>query len=608
MVRIQFPGQTSMEGATLPATVENGLLIEVRDRRDLARLIDLCGEILLREEWTVGPQNTRLLPNNFFAEPFTQLAGALMAGALSSERVDNEDNEEPEKLAERVLNANPDAQNPFEALLIGLAMIYQLWPAEIERREDRLVMLLGLGYPANRIDDQVSLTLSKPHAALWMGPGSLLVGLSVGASLKLAKWGALVARPLISTTADRASRDLIEELRNEARFGNVYLDLPRLDVLFPEDRAKMQGRQVLVVLLHGLFGTDLGTFDGFISQLRRSTPKQLCQSLDQLKGSAGIDQLSADFEAVLQCNPIMELCDYRLRDFIEENVAWLGWPHDSLAPIDTSAIALAALLNKELKTAAPRHVVFVCHSQGGLLARQTALYLMQMKSPVKWADHLAGIITFGTPHEGAAIAEPGFQGGREAAIYLMMLSGTKKATSLGNVLTLLGERVAEGIENLKPFNASTKDRPTAFAAKLLKEEGQVAWANGKNRPNMLLVGGKLDTAQRKSLKRKLAAGFISHKIGHDDHDLVVELKSSTSSLLDANVTIQVKSDHFSYFDGNSDSKQAVDAAVAFIWTLLKPEITEWCRAQAARDSLRDQAPWQLHFRQDPPTPPNATEK
>jgi pimeloyl-ACP methyl ester carboxylesterase len=98
------------------------------------------------------------------------------------------------------------------------------------------------------------------------------------------------------------------------------------------------------------------------------------------------------------------------------------WPHDSLAPIDTSAIRLAALLDAEFKATPPAHVVFVCHSQGGLLARDAALPLKRMKSPAQWENRIAGIVTFGTPHDGAAIAEPGFKSGREAAVYLMMLN------------------------------------------------------------------------------------------------------------------------------------------------------------------------------------------
>lgn len=581
MVRIQLPGQRNVEGSALPASVQNGLLVEVRQRDDLARLIDLCGEIAFPKSWRFAPDSGRLLPADFRSEPFSQLIGALLAGALSTSKL-AETSEDADELGERVLSAGPLAERPFDGLIIGLATIYQLWAPD-----DKLVVLVGLAFPADRETEEVSVELRKPLAALWMAPGSLLAGISVGTTLKVAKWCALVASPFTSTTAEAASKRLVERLRDLGQAKSRHSAFPRLDALAAQDRAAVQGRAVLIVLLHGLFSTDLGTFDGFISHLRQSTPAQIATSLSELQNSDGIDQLTKTFNAGLTCERLSQVSDIELAQFVDANIALLGWPHDSLAPIDTSAIKLAALLNKELKGAPPRHIVFVCHSQGGLLARETVLQMLQMKSSVNWVDNIGGIVTFGTPHEGAAIAEPGFKSGREAAVYLMMLNGTKQATSIGDVLTLVGERVPEGIEDLKAFNASTKEREKSFSATLLEKESKVMWPNGMNRPNMLIVGGKLGVAQKDVWRRRLAAGFMSHKLGHDSHDLVVELSSSTSDVVEPVVTVQVDSDHFSYFDGEGRSKWAVDAAVAFVWTLLAPEIGKWCNDLTAADKERD---------------------
>src|SRR4030095_3041496 len=79
------------------------------------------------------------------------------------------------------------------------------------------------------------------------------------------------------------------------------------------------------------------------------------------------------------------------------------------------------------------------------------------------------------------------------------------------------------------------------------------------------------------------------KLGHGSHDLVVELSSSKADVLDPNVIIEVDSDHFSYFDGQGRSKWAVDAAVAFVWTLLAPEIISWCNELAVSDKARAKA-------------------
>ena len=170
MVRIQFPGQSNSEGAAIAAAVRNGILAEVRSRDDLARLIDLCGEVGFSHVWPID--SNRRLPEDFHAEPFSQLIGALMAGALSSWSVEAQ-GDDPDQIEERVLSVKPRPERPFDGLLIALTTIYQLW-----KPDDDLVLLLGLAFPGDRGSDEVSLELSKPHAALWMAPGSLLAGLS----------------------------------------------------------------------------------------------------------------------------------------------------------------------------------------------------------------------------------------------------------------------------------------------------------------------------------------------------------------------------------------------------------------------------------------------
>jgi pimeloyl-ACP methyl ester carboxylesterase len=579
---IQLPGQTTVEGSAAPASVENGLLVEIRERGDLVRLTDLCGEIAFPASWKSAPGGGRLLPGSFRAAPFARLIGALMAGALSTWESE-EAPESADELEKRVMSVGPSADKPFEGLIVALATIHRLWAPE-----DSIVVLVGLGLLADHGSDEVSVKLATPRAALWMAPGSLLAGISVGTTLKVAKWCALVVSPFTSTTAADASKRLVRNLRDRAQATSRHQALARLDALTAQDRTAIQGRPVLIVLLHGLFSTDLGTFDGFISHLRQSTPSRIVESLAMLEGSHGVDRLATLLKERFKNERLREVTDIELGQFVEANVALLGWPHDSLAPVDGAGIKLASLLNNAFKEAPPRHIVFVCHSQGGLLARAAALQLKQTQSPTNWADHVAGIVTYGTPHEGAAIAEPGFRGGREAAVYLMMLSGTRQATSIADVLTIVGERVPEGIEDLKAFDASTKEREKSFVATLLEKESTVMWPNGGNRPEMLIVGGKLGASQKDTWRQRLAAGFVSHKLSDADHDLVVELSSSRSGDVDPAVSIQVESDHFSYFDGDGRSGAAVDAAVALVWTLLAPEIEKWGSELQAADRARSQ--------------------
>ena len=54
---------------------------------------------------------------------------------------------------------------------------------------------------------------------------------------------------------------------------------------------------------------------------------------------------------------------------------------------------------------APPRVAFVAHSRGGLVARATAAELLSSPSAARWRDALSAIVTFGTPHDGAALAE-----------------------------------------------------------------------------------------------------------------------------------------------------------------------------------------------------------
>lgn len=58
---------------------------------------------------------------------------------------------------------------------------------------------------------------------------------------------------------------------------------------------------------------------------------------------------------------------------------------------------------------------------------------------------------------------------------------------------------------------------------------------------------------------------MDHWLDTLDHDLVVELDSSLSSRLDAEITAQTTSDYFSYFDALAQHPAAADVALARIW-------------------------------------------
>jgi hypothetical protein len=170
---------------------------------------------------------------------------------------------------------------------------------------------------------------------------------------------------------------------------------------------------------------------------------------------------------------------------------------------------------------------------------------------------------------------------------------------------LPGERSPEGIEDLKPFNASTPQRKNAYVRDLPKNESALEWPGGKHRPDMLLVGGRLDAAQEATWRRRPSAAFIDHKLSHRNHDLVVELSSSTWNMVDAEVRVTVASDHLSHFDGAGDGRFALDVPVALVWALLGDAVAGWRVALEASDKLRTQPTAQLKLgpRRPPPDPP-----
>jgi hypothetical protein len=607
MIDLQWPGPSGQRISPPGATVENGMGVVVRERTDLMRLVRLCSSIRRRPRpWSRLQSRTEASAD----DRLRQLLGSLLAGAPA---VDGEGSSPGEPEAPLPQELNPD--DAFEALLLGLLAVVELWPPD----ETRMALCLGLAMPDAGGGAELSIRFAEPRAAFWIAPGSLLAGLSVGTVLKALKWGIVVVSTFTSASAEAAARTLVENLRTRAGLKSTLHPLPRLDELAAAERSALRERPVLVVFLHGLFGTDLKTFDGFIKRLWSATFEDLDASLTRLasdaplqprRPNAGVEALHERFSraAAQGAERARRTTDIEIRRFIERHVGLVGWPHDSLAPIETSATALAALLTREFGAGVPKHVVFVCHSQGGLLARATAVELAQMKAPAaKWLERVAAIATFGTPHEGAAIAEPGAQGGREMALYLMMLIGTRQAASAGDVLTLLGERSPEGLEDLKPFNASTPRRKNAYVRDLLKTESALEWPGGKHRPDMLLVGGRLDAAQEATWSTRLSAAFIDHKLRHRDHDLVVELSSSTWNMVDSEVRVTVASDHLSYFDGAGDGRFALDVPVALVWALLGDEIAGWCVALEADDKLRTKPMPHLKLGPRRPPPDPATE-
>ena len=141
---------------------------------------------------------------------------------------------------------------------------------------------------------------------------------------------------------------LVKRLRNSATHTQVDSPLQDIKTLRSSDLSD----KPLVVLIHGLLSTDVGTF--------------------------------GQLETLLT----------------EQNVQVAGFPHDSvMTSIDDNGRELAQVLCAlKLKNGFAR---LACHSRGGLVARSAAAWLARGQSQ----SILGGCATFGTPHCGSPLAE-----------------------------------------------------------------------------------------------------------------------------------------------------------------------------------------------------------
>ena len=360
-----------------------------------------------------------------------------------------------------------------------------------------------------------------------------------------------------------------------------HKELPRLDQLSGEEHEALRKASTVVVLLHGLFSTDRGTFDGFIDRLRHVDPVTLSAALQAhardhadaiVFGAGGKEAIEERFKqhlaAAIEHNPestaALALRNDTARK-LADRVAVVGWPHDTLTSIRANAGELADLIDRVFAgMAAPPRIVFVAHSRGGLVARATAVELLSSPAVGRWRDALSGIVTFGTPHDGAALAEHDARG---LATYLLLAQSTGRVASIGDVLTYLDARTAEGLENLKPVNAVTESREQSFVDRLYERERGLRDAGGHRYPPIIAVGGRLDDKGRDDWRKRAAGALVDRWLDEPDHDLVVELTSSTSPRTLPDVTMTVVSSHFDYFTAPAATHDwAFDIALASIWS------------------------------------------
>lgn len=577
MMRQYDSGQLQPETG---ASVSGGILVHATQREELLQLQKLGHRIWL------DPGNTSVLPvsdlESHDARLLRRFYGSLLGGVAL--RPDDGHDDMPSavldtELVRRLLDL-PHTDD-FLGLLCALEALADCW-GEDPDGDGEVQLLLMLATPGPAPVRAAELSFSRPRAVLGLRNGSLIAELSVSACIKATRWSMVLIRAASARPAGVAVRRLVEGSRRRARLDCKH-DLTRLDALRAQDVAIIRQKPLLLVFIHGLFGTDLQTFDALISRLQQATPEQLrasvaasCNGLPTDE-SGGLDKLVVALDGMLE-DLGDRLSHWRgddVRGFMAAQVSLVGWPHNTLAGVEENAAHLADLIDNQFSPDGPR-IFFVCHSRGGLVARAAAARLLERVRPQRdWGEALAGIATFGTPHDGAAIAESTVRSARELAVYFMMLRATRQWTSVGDVLDVLDSRSTEGIENLKPADATTAARPSSLVSVLYQAEGRLRDELGQRRPPVLAVGGKVNDVTWSSWRRRAAAAFIGRQLDGEEHDMVVELSSTLSRRLCPRHAIGIGCDHFAYFDGGDESLRGIDAAVAWLWVQVRAQLGRW---------------------------------
>ena len=422
---------------------------------------------------------------------------------------------------DELLWKHPHNLTHIEGLEVSLRLAREVW-GESPDRED-LAFLVSVVDP-KRLGE---LIYEGPAPALFLCQGSIRAMITPFREagrfvLQLGAFGVGLCLKMQLPTVQ--AQELVKELRTRARGIARYPDIPSLGDVKGSD---VKGKRGLIVLLHGLFSTDLATFDGFFDAWPR--PPQW--------STRDVYRLQSEWRE-LRNEPSHSTApgerDYKaaLSACVEHDYLVAGWPHDTFSSIDANAIDLAKVL-VELDPGMP--VAFVCHSRGGLLGRKTAQILLNRKA-ADWTDRIKSCITFGTPHEGAELAEHPLT---YAASYLLVMAGTRSAVSLARVLSVYrGRGQFEGIEDLRPDGA--------FLDGLKASEigsGPIGKANALR---VQAVGGQI---QR---RRPIPRTFVTALLGTRDHDLVVRSASSAPSWYTRWVTDCGHDEYFSETETKQD--------------------------------------------------------
>lgn len=355
-----------------------------------------------------------------------------------------------------------DRHELSEAPLFRFRMALFLADRLVDQGWENLRVIVAVATPGESVEVQVE----DPVYLCYDGSIKFAIMSPSATFLRCGAWCVTIARRR-GVAIDNLSTEMVNSLREDAEQECAQHLIPeRLD----QDSTLHESDRAVVVLIHGLLSTDVGTFDAFI------------------KRWASVDERA-------------------------ESTRIFGWPHDTLAPIDRNArdlVRYIRFLTKERDVP----ILFVCHSRGGLLARRAAVLSRKPLGP----DVVRGAVTFGTPHEGAAIANS--LTSTQLAYFLSVAAGAKwrSVGRLADVLLYARQSHGRipGIEDLEVNQGSS-----GFQSRLEKDERHEAPPGSIRKLPLFVVGG--DHTPNDPKLRWLADTFFGSEYRND---LVVSLSSS----------------------------------------------------------------------------------
>src|SRR5271165_6919245 len=402
---------------------------------------------------------------------------------------------------------------------LGLFAAREIWRHQGEEAKE---LSVALSVPDPETNTQGLLEYEGENPGLLFYKGSINAVLMRGA-LKVGGFGIALWSGRGLAASQRAGL-IVEDMRSKAENIPNVIKLERIDKM---GWGQLKGKHAVILFLHGLLSTDVGIFDSLIQ--------------------------------ILKMDPI-----------IRDRFALIGWPHNSLASIDTNATTLQRFIQKVVGLDGP-NVAFVCHSRGGLLARSVAVKLCQGEQ--KWKEKIRGCVTFGTPHEGAELAEmpEHFFG---TLLLVQAWRGGNGFASVSDALYCSKNSKLDGIEDLARTDAKRK----TFLEKLLDDEGKLAPEGEERALNILAVGGKAPRVPWLSF-------WINKALGGAEHDSVVRMESSMPALF--RQTQATDCDHFSYFDPKQ-IERLQDQVIKFL-----KDVLEWDKAKLEGDKTKSPPPLDL---------------